>query len=87
MNFSRLKTIFKKPDQGAGWFNAGEKFISVLKKIPALGLLFMSLSYKFSELIFNILIQRSTKIKRSELGLVLIRFFNNTSKVKKDIAR
>ncbi len=85
LNFSRLKTIFKKPEQGAGWFNAGERLVSILEKIPALVLLFMSLSYKFSELIINILINRNTKIKRSELGLVFSRIFNNANKLKKDI--
>ncbi len=52
-DFNRLKNIFTNPEKGAGWFNAGEKTVDVLKKIPALSLLFFLLIVKFLKLFLS----------------------------------
>ena len=53
LNIGKLKTIFQKPDRSSGWFNAGESINALLKKIPAILLLTVLLSIKFTLLIIN----------------------------------
>ncbi len=56
----KIKRIFAKPKEGAGWFNAGEKVVEILKKLPALTFLFLLLSIKFVQLFFKILFKDDT---------------------------
>lgn len=51
LNKNRLKQVFTRPDQGAGWFNAGEKVKEVISKLPALLVLMILLSIKFTLLV------------------------------------
>lgn len=82
-NFGRLKMIFTRPDLGAGWFNAGEGFMEVLKKIPAIILLFFMMGIKFSELFISILFQYKTTITRKELFSVFKNFFKQKRNIPK----
>ncbi|MBF0441587.1 MAG: B12-binding domain-containing radical SAM protein [Oligoflexales bacterium] len=69
---NKIRSIFKSPEKGVGWFNAGEKMLDFIVKIPALLLLFFNLLFKFGELIFVILLQRNTSITRRELFKLLV---------------
>ena len=60
LDLSKLKAIFTRPDQGVGWFNAGEKIFEFLKKIPSIVLLGVMLVIKNSELVFSILFQKNS---------------------------
>lgn len=53
LDLKRLKSIFANPDKGVGWFNAGARIVDLLKKIPALSLLFCLLAIKFSKLFLS----------------------------------
>jgi radical SAM superfamily enzyme YgiQ (UPF0313 family) len=58
----RLRKIFTRPDQGVGWFNAGESFWTLLKKIPALLILAFMLKIKFFQLFHYTVIKKETRI-------------------------
>ncbi len=58
----RLRRIFTRPDQGVGWFNAGESPLTFLKKLPALALLFFMLGIKFLQLFHYTVIKKETRI-------------------------
>lgn len=60
-NLGRLRKIFKRPDLGAGWFNAGERIAELLRKIPALILLFTMLVLKFAELFYYLAFNKMMK--------------------------
>ena len=53
LDFKRLRSIFTNPEKGVGWFNAGEKFRDLLKKCPAICLLFFILIIKFAKLFLD----------------------------------
>jgi hypothetical protein len=72
MDFKRLKSIFTSPDKGIGWFNAGEKLLEIIKKLPALSLLFFILCIKFGEL-FIYTFKKGTALSLSET----IKMFKN----------
>ena len=77
MNFKRLKSIFASPEKGVGWFNAGEKLLEIVKKLPALSLLFCMLCIKFGELFIY------TFKKRTPLSLnEIINMFKNRKVLK-----
>ena len=62
LNFERLKKIFTSPDKGVGWFNAGESFWGILKKIPALFFLVMMMFLKFGQLFYYTVLKKETAI-------------------------
>jgi len=62
LDFERLKKIFTSPDKGVGWFNAGESFFDILKKIPALFFLVMMMFLKFGQLFYYTVLKKETAI-------------------------
>jgi len=62
LDIERLKKIFARPDQGVGWFNAGEKFLEFLKKVPALIFLGLMMVVKFGQLFYYMIIKKETAI-------------------------
>lgn len=62
-NPRKIKEIIFKPNQGSGWFKAGEGLLGLFKKIPALIALFTLLTFKFSSLFFNIALGRHTSLR------------------------
>lgn len=62
LDAERLKNIFARPDQGVGWFNAGEKIIEIIKKLPALAILFFMLFVKFVQMFYYSVIKKETAI-------------------------
>ncbi len=66
LNFNKIKNILASPDKGAGWFNAGETAINLVKKMPALLLLGANISLKFYKLLLNMLTERITIILHKE---------------------
>jgi len=66
LNFNKIKNILVSPDKGAGWFNAGETTINLIKKVPALLLLGANISIKFYKLLLSMMIDKiSNKIKEA----------------------
>ena len=66
MRWTIFMRVFSRPDLGSSWFNAGERLTDIVKTIPAITWLFLTLSIKFGKLIFDVLFQRSTSISRRE---------------------
>jgi len=62
LNFTRLRTIFVRPDRGVRWFSAGERVRDVLDKIPAIVLLASMLAVKFGQLFYYAVVKRTTAI-------------------------
>lgn len=62
LDLRKLKKIFLRPDQGVGWFNSGEKFITFFKKIPALLVLGLALLLKFCQFFYYMVIRKDTAI-------------------------
>ncbi len=58
----RVKQIFRKPERGVGWFNAGNRLAEVLKKIPAVTLLGFFMFCKFIQLFNYCVIKKETRI-------------------------
>jgi anaerobic magnesium-protoporphyrin IX monomethyl ester cyclase len=83
LRFKELKSLFSNPEKSGGWFNAGEKVVSFIKKVPALVVLFFFLSMKFCELLISILFQRNTSISRSEF-CELLKYSYSGNSVKTD---
>lgn len=64
LDFNKLKQIMTDPNKGAGWFNAGETTINLIKKIPALLLLGANISIKFYKLMLSMMFDKiSNKIR------------------------
>ena len=61
-NIDRLKSIFTRPDQGVGWFNAGEGIYEFLRNLPALAFLALMLFFKFSQLFYYSVIKKETAV-------------------------
>jgi radical SAM superfamily enzyme YgiQ (UPF0313 family) len=66
-DFRKLKEIIFKPKQGPGWFKAGDNILGLLRKIPALAVLFFLLSVKFGRLFLRILAVRNTAVGPGDL--------------------
>ncbi len=62
MNLKRLKSVFARPDQGVGWFNAGERIWETLKKIPSLFVLSIMMLFKFCQLFYYSVIMKETSM-------------------------
>lgn len=62
IDLKRLKSVFARPDQGVGWFNAGERLKETLKKVPSLAVLSMMMLLKFGQLFYYSVIGRETRI-------------------------
>ncbi len=62
LDANRLKSIFTRPDQGVGWFNAGEKIIDIVKKLPALVFLCLMLFVKFGQMFYYTVFKKETAI-------------------------
>jgi len=75
-DMDKLKEIFLKPKQGAGWFNAGESLVKFLRKIPALAALFGLMSVKFFMLFLDVARGKNTKLKGRDLITVLLGRFS-----------
>lgn len=61
-NIDRIRQIFMKPEMGVGWFNAGDRVVDILKKMPAILLLGFVLFCKFVQLFHLSVIKKSTRI-------------------------
>lgn len=66
LDFNKLKKIFTRPEQGVGWFNAGEKAIKFLGKIPAIIFLGSMLLFKFCQFFYYMVIKKETAISFKE---------------------
>ena len=62
LNIRKLINIFAKPEQNVGWFNAGEKKLDILKKLPALFFLCLMLLVKFVQLFHYTVLKKETAI-------------------------
>lgn len=62
LNIRRLKSVLTKPNEGAGWFSAGEKTYEVIKKLPAFIILGLMLFFKFGQLIYYMTIKKETAL-------------------------
>lgn len=60
LDAKRLKGIFARPDLGAGWFNAGERLIEIIRKMPALFFLGLMLCLKFGQLMYYMVFKKET---------------------------
>ena len=67
LNADKLKRILTKPDDGVGWFSAGNKVTETIRKLPALFFLGGIMSVKFGELLANILFNSQYKISALKL--------------------
>jgi len=72
LDIRRLKNIFVRPDLGAGWFNAGERLMDIVKKLPALFTLMLMLFIKFGQLFYYSVIKKET----SKSPRFFLRVFN-----------
>ncbi|MFA6129525.1 MAG: radical SAM protein [Candidatus Omnitrophota bacterium] len=70
LDFNKLKQIFTDPNKGAGWFNAGETTINLIKKFPALLLLGVNISIKFYKLLLSMLIDKIVIKFRPREGMI-----------------
>jgi hypothetical protein len=61
-DLERIRQIFKKPQAGVGWFNAGNRFIDQLRKIPAMVTLAFFMSCKFMQLFHYSIFKKETRI-------------------------
>jgi radical SAM superfamily enzyme YgiQ (UPF0313 family) len=61
-DIKRLKNVFARPDQGVGWFNAGEKMWDFAKKVPSLLMLSAMMFFKFSQFIYYCAMKKETRI-------------------------
>jgi len=61
-DFNRLKSVFARPDQGVGWFNAGERIWETVKKVPSLVVLSVMMFVKFGQLFYYSVIKKETSI-------------------------
>jgi len=66
LDISKLRNIFTKPDQGVGWFRAGEKLFEIIKNIPALMLLGLMMFFKFGLLFHYMVLKRETSLSFRE---------------------
>ena len=62
LNLPKIKMIFLEPDQGVGWFNAGDNLVDILRKIPAILTLVFILCSKFIQLFCYSVINKETSI-------------------------
>lgn len=62
LNLSKIKMIFVEPEQGVGWFNAGDNLLDILKKIPAIFTLVFMLFIKFIQLFYYAVINKETSL-------------------------
>ena len=70
-DIKKIKRIFSNPNEGVGWFYAGEKFLEMLKKLPALILLAALLSVKFMQLIIDVFVKKNTHISYAEFMQII----------------
>jgi len=67
LNIKKLKRVFVKPDQGAGFFYAGDSITAfLLKRLPALAFLGFMLMVKFFSLFYYMVIKKQTRTSFSE---------------------
>jgi len=83
LDFQKIKQIFSKPELGVGWFNAGENFLKLIKKIPALIFLGIMIFFKFCQMFYYMVLKRKTRISMGEFlkvfdGLLCKKAKNNT---------
>ena len=70
LNIGRLKLIFAQTGPQSGWFNAGERLLEILKKIPALIALAFMLFVKLVQLFYYSVMKKETAISmRFFLGI------------------
>lgn len=62
LDIDKLKSIFEKPEQNVGWFNAGNHLIETVKKLPSLVFLFFMLFVKLGQLFYYSVIKKETSI-------------------------
>ena len=70
LDINRVKKIFINPEQGVGWFNAGEDLKTIIKKIPSLIFLGLMLGFKFCYLFYSMVIRKSTRVSLKEFSRV-----------------
>jgi len=71
LNCGKIKNIFAKPEENANWFNSGETWTEVAKKLPALGFLSIMLTAKLWQLLYYLTLDPET----STLGRAMIQCF------------
>ena len=62
LNIKRLRSVLTKPEQGAGWFSAGENTYEIIRKLPAIAALGLMLSFKFGQLLYLMTIKKETRL-------------------------
>lgn len=73
LDFNKLKQIFTDPNKGAGWFNAGETTMNLVKKSPALLLLGVNISIKFYKLLLSMMIEKFLIKSWQKEGMINVR--------------
>jgi radical SAM superfamily enzyme YgiQ (UPF0313 family) len=69
LNYEKIKGIFSKSNKN-DWFEPGDNKMDFLKKLPALIMLFLLLTVKFSELFWNVIFKRNSISIRDFLTIV-----------------
>ncbi|MBN1914121.1 MAG: radical SAM protein [Candidatus Omnitrophica bacterium] len=59
---ARIREIFAKPDQGAGWFKAAGNIFALARKAPGLFVLAAALSLKFAQFFYYSVIKKETAV-------------------------
>lgn len=62
IDIRKLKEIFAKPELGVGWFNAGDRFMDMMRKLPALAFLSVMMFFKLLQLFYYCVIRPDTRI-------------------------
>ncbi|OIN86149.1 MAG: hypothetical protein AUJ50_04210 [Candidatus Aenigmarchaeota archaeon CG1_02_38_14] len=62
LDIGKLRSIFAKPEQNVGWFNAGDRLIETIKKLPSLFFLFLMLFAKFGQLFYYGVMKKETSV-------------------------
>ncbi len=62
LDVGRLKKLFARPDQGVGWFNAGENLLDFARKLPAMFALGSMMLFKFCQLFYYMVLRKDTAI-------------------------
>lgn len=76
-DYRKLKQVLFCPEKGVSWFDAGGGKIKIfIKKTPSLLFLGLIMFAKYTELLFSVLFQRNTSIKRKELFSIFTQFLS-----------
>jgi anaerobic magnesium-protoporphyrin IX monomethyl ester cyclase len=62
LDFKKFKKILSSPDEGVGWFSAGDNFRKRIKMIPALLMLGGMMCFKFIDFFMSVIIAKEGRI-------------------------